>query len=80
MRKETYSDRITFNRKIFRGKPIIKGTRISVDIILGFLANDWSVEDILKQYPQLERKDILAALEYSAKRLNREEIVYETAS
>jgi uncharacterized protein (DUF433 family) len=68
-------NRITFNPKILRGKAIIKGTRISVDLILELLANNWSIEKILKEYPQLTKKDILSAIEYSARRLKREEII-----
>jgi uncharacterized protein (DUF433 family) len=67
--------RIVFNPKILRGKAIIKGTRISVDLILELLANNWSIEEILKEYPQLTKKDILSAIEYSARRLKREEII-----
>jgi len=68
-------NRITYNPKILRGKAIIKGTRISVDLILELLANNWSIERILKEYPQLTKKDILSAIEYSAKRLKREEVI-----
>lgn len=68
-------NRIVFNSKILKGKPIIKGTRISVDLILELLANGWSFEEILKNYPQLKKGDILAALKYSAKRLKREEVI-----
>ncbi len=67
--------RIIFDPKILKGKPIIKGTRISVDLILELLANNWSIDDILKQYPQLKKQDILEALKYSAKRIKREETI-----
>lgn len=67
--------RIVFNPKILKGKPIIRGTRISVDLILELLGNGWSFDDILKNYPQLKKEDILAALKYSAKRLRREEVI-----
>ncbi|MDV7401607.1 DUF433 domain-containing protein, partial [Arthrospira platensis SPKY1] len=46
------------------GKPCIKGTRIWVSLILDFLASGSSVEDILQEYPQLEKEDILACLAY----------------
>jgi uncharacterized protein (DUF433 family) len=39
-------------------KPVIKGTRIAVEVILELLANSWTVEDILKNYPQLKREDL----------------------
>ena len=75
MRVQKKKSRITFNPKILRGKAIIQGTRISVDLILELLSNDWSTRDILREYPQLKKEDILAALEYSSKRIRREEIV-----
>lgn len=69
-------NRITFNPKIFGGKPIIKGTRISVEFILELLASGMAPEEIVKEYPQLNPRDILAALEYAAKTVKREELVF----
>lgn len=60
-----YKDRIEINPDILAGKPIIKGTRISVEFILELLSQGWSYEDILKNYTQLTREDILASVEYS---------------
>ncbi len=68
------TDRITINQEILVGKPIIKGTRISVEFILQLLASAMSIEDILEGYPHLKKEDILAAIEYAAKRLKHEEI------
>ncbi|MBI3500781.1 MAG: DUF433 domain-containing protein [Bacteroidetes bacterium] len=79
MKKSFVKSRITFNPKILRGKPIVQGTRISVELILELLASDWAFADILLQYPQLTKADILAALGYSAKRLKREEILFTHA-
>jgi len=45
------------------GKPVIKGTRITVELVLGKLANGDTVEDILRSYPHLRREQILACLE-----------------
>jgi len=69
-------NRITHNPKILGGKPIIKGTRISVEFILELLASGMTVEEIVKEYPQLTKKDILAALDYAAKTIKREELVF----
>lgn len=69
-------NRIIFNPKIFGGKPIIKGTRISVEFVLELLASGMTIEDIVEEYPQLDRKDILAVLEYAAKTVKREELVF----
>lgn len=68
--------RITYNPKIFGGKPIIKGTRISVEFILELLASDMTIEEIIKEYPQLRKGDILAAIDYAAKTVKREELVF----
>ncbi|MBI4778172.1 DUF433 domain-containing protein [Candidatus Desantisbacteria bacterium] len=54
------------NSKIFGGKPIIEGTRISVEFILGLLASDVSEEEILEDYSHLTKEDILACLRYAA--------------
>ncbi|MFW5987210.1 MAG: DUF433 domain-containing protein [Methanohalophilus sp.] len=56
------SDKIIINNDICAGKLVIKGTRISVDFVIELLENNWSYDDILENYPQLEREDILAAL------------------
>ncbi len=48
------------------GKPVLRGTRISVELLLELLSNGWSHEEILKNYPQIGSDDILAALRYAA--------------
>jgi len=60
-----WKKRIVIAPEILAGKPVIKGTRISVDFILELLANGWSYEQILENYPQLKKEDILAAIAYS---------------
>lgn len=57
--------RITANREIFGGKPIIRGMRISVELILSLLAQGEGVEAILSDYPDLEPDDIRACLAYA---------------
>jgi uncharacterized protein (DUF433 family) len=57
--------RITINPKIMCGKPVIKGTRIPVYLILNLLAAGYTFERIIKAYPRLTKKDIKAALEYA---------------
>jgi len=69
-----YKERIEINPDILVGKPIIKGTRISVEFILELLASGWEIEQILKNYPQLTKEDILAAIEYSLEILKEEKI------
>ena len=67
-----WKERIVIDPKILVGKPIIKGTRISVEFILELLSNDWSYEKILQEYPQLKKEDILASIQYSLEILRDE--------
>ena len=55
-------DRIEINPDICNGKPVIRGTRITVQTILEFLGAGDSIEEVLEGYPTLHREDILAAL------------------
>jgi uncharacterized protein (DUF433 family) len=71
-------ERVVINPKILSGKPIIKGTRISVEFILELLSSGMTVEEIIQEYPHLKKEDILAALHYATKVLRHEE-VYPTA-
>jgi len=67
-------NRIVVDPRICFGKPCIRGTRIWVSLLLDFLASGASVEEILKEYPHLEREDILAAIAYGAE-MSRERYV-----
>ncbi len=60
---------------IMLGKPVIKGTRIPVEIILRRLGEGADIEEILKAYPGLTRDDVLACINYSAQVIAEEEIV-----
>jgi uncharacterized protein (DUF433 family) len=70
-----WRDHIVSDPNILVGKPAVKGTRISVELILGWLANGWTQEMILESYPQLTRDSILAALAFAAEMLRDEEYV-----
>lgn len=59
--------RITVDPGVCFGKPTIRGMRIRVSDVLGMLAGGMSVEEILSDYPYLEREDITAAIAYAAK-------------
>jgi uncharacterized protein (DUF433 family) len=59
-------DRISADPNICFGKPCIRGTRIWVSLILDFLAEGMSEGELLKEYPQLTRQDVLAAIAYGA--------------
>ena len=67
--------RITTNPEILAGKPTIRGTRISVEFILELLSSGMSQEEIIKEYPHLEKQDIQASLDYAARILKNEEIL-----
>jgi len=67
-------ERIVINNEVLAGKPIIKGTRISVEFILELLSSGMSVEEILREYPHLKKEDILSALAYAVRMLKKEEI------
>jgi len=71
---ENWKDKIAVDPNILAGKPIIKGTRIAVEFILDLLANDWTVENILKNYPQLKKEDITAVLKYATEILKEEKV------
>ncbi len=59
-------ERISINPNVCFGKPCIRGTRIWVSLILDFLASGTSMEELLEEYPQLTREDVLAAIAYGA--------------
>ena len=67
-------ERISIDPNICFGKPCIRGTRIWVSLLLDFLANGMSPEEILVEYPQLEIEDIRAAIAYGAE-MSRERYV-----
>ena len=69
-----WEDRIILDKDILAGKPVVKGTRLAVEFIVGLLAEGWSEQDILTNYPALKREDILACLAYAKERLNSERI------
>ncbi len=65
MAYEELLKRITVNPEIFGGKPIIRGMRISVELILSLLAQGETQDAILADYPDLERKDVRACIAYA---------------
>ena len=72
-------ERIVIDEKILGGKPVIKGTRIPVYVIIEMIANGLSINDVLKEYPELSEEDVKAALKYAASLLKRE-TYYEISS
>jgi uncharacterized protein (DUF433 family) len=71
-------DRIEVNPDICNGKAVIKGTRITVATILGFLSAGDSYEDILEAYPRISKEDIMACLQYAHKIVNNHSAIKTT--
>jgi uncharacterized protein (DUF433 family) len=71
-----WKERIISDKNVLMGKPIIKGTRISIEFILDRLANGWSEEMILQSYPLLTKEDLLAVYSY-LNDLVKDGLVYE---
>jgi uncharacterized protein (DUF433 family) len=70
------SERITLDPDICNGKPVIRGTRITVQTVLEFLAAGDSVEEVLEEYPTLKREDVQSCLDYASKLMaNRYSVV-----
>jgi len=66
--------RITVNPDIFGGKPIIRDRRLAVEHVLGMLAAGDSIDDLLREYPWLERDDVQACLVYAKRLVGHERV------
>ncbi len=74
----TVTHRIEINPKVMMGKPVIRGTRITVELLLRKLGEGATEGDLLEAYPQLAREDIHAAIAYAADTLAHEETLLIT--
>ena len=63
---EELMDRVVIDPEILVGKPVIKGTRVPVSLVIELLANGMSEKEILKEYPQLKKEDIKAARKFNS--------------
>ena len=70
-----YKKRITASASVMLGKPVIRGTRVTVELLLGKLSEGVTIQELLEAYPHLTKEDILAALSYSADVISREELI-----
>lgn len=68
---QNLNSRIIIDEKVCNGKPIIKGTRITVNTIIEYLSAGDSEEEILKQYPSIQKEDIKACLQFAADLMNK---------
>jgi uncharacterized protein (DUF433 family) len=73
------SNRITINSGVCHGKPTIRGLRYPVESMLELLASGMTIEELLSDYPDLEKEDFLACLEYASK-LAQVKSIYRLAS
>jgi len=71
----TIMERIEINPRVMLGKPVIRGTRIPVDLILRKMGDGATEKDLLDAYPRLKPEDIKAAARYAADTISREETV-----
>ncbi len=69
-----WQERIAIDPKVLVGKPVVKGTRLSVELVVSLLAQGWPEADILKNYPKLTVEDIRACLAYASERLSSERV------
>ena len=70
----SWQDRIVVDPAILAGKPIIKGTRLAVELIIDHLAQGWPESEILRNYPGLTQEDIQACLGYASDLLRAERV------
>ncbi len=62
-------ERIERNPAVLVGKPVVKGTRLSVEFVLDRLADGWTPEELVGKYPNLSNEDVLACLRYASEQL-----------
>lgn len=70
----SWQERIIIDPDILVGKPVIKGTRLAVEFIIDLLAQGWTEDDILRNYPGLMCEDIQACLQYASEVLGAEKV------
>jgi uncharacterized protein (DUF433 family) len=66
----SWPDRIVINERVMVGKPVIKGTRVTVELVLELLAGGWSTQKIMREYPGLVKEDILACIDYAREQVS----------
>ena len=70
----TEHPRIALDPDVLAGKPVIRGTRLSVEFVIGLMADGWSETDILANYPGVTHDDIIACLSYARDALSSEKV------
>lgn len=74
MKRARANDRVVVNPQILMGKPVIRGTRIPVYVVLDLLGEGLTIREIQQQYPDLTKDDILACMKYAARLAQFEEL------
>ncbi len=69
--------KIVSDKNVLAGKPVVKGTRLSVEFLLGLFANGWNETDVLKNYPSLKKEDIQAVFAFEQDGL-KEGLIFES--
>jgi uncharacterized protein (DUF433 family) len=69
-----WRERISIDDDVLVGKPVVKATRISVELVIDLLASGWTTDQILENYPQLQLHDIRACLQYASHILHSEKV------
>ena len=69
-----WQQQIVIDPAVLCGKPVVKGTRLEVEFVLGLLAQGWDEAEILRNYPGLTREQILACVAYAPERLSDEKV------
>jgi uncharacterized protein (DUF433 family) len=68
------NDHIVLDPAVLAGKPVVRGTRLSVEFVIGLMADGWNEADIIANYPGLSREDIAACLNYARDLLQSEKV------
>ena len=69
-----WNERIVIDPEVLSGKPVIRGTRLAVEFVVGLLAQGWTRADILRNYPGVTDDDIAACLQYASESLQTEKV------
>jgi uncharacterized protein (DUF433 family) len=78
--RQQLRERITLDPAVMVGKPVVRGTRVPVSLVLKHLADDLSVDDLLRAYPHLTREDVRACLDYASRLIEDEDIYLFTST
>jgi uncharacterized protein (DUF433 family) len=70
----TEHSRITLDPTVLAGKPVIRGTRLSVEFVIGLMADGWNEGDIMTNYPGITHDDVMACLAYARDTLSSEKV------